>query len=309
MPPKKIQRCENEQRLPMDLPEAPTVPEMRYRPIHHPLWTENKAKLIERYLYYFVMITHHGTYIDGFAGPQEVDKPEMWAAKLVLDNEPKWMRHFHLYDLDTAKYTMLKQLTESQTKVDSKGRKVTRKVDIKCGDFNILVHQLLASQSIGQKEATFCLLDQRTFECKWSTIRALAAYKTGGQNKIEIFYFLPNSWQNRALAGLTANQHLASEWWGEEIDPDALRKLGAHKRRDIMCERFITELGYRYATPWAIYEKEKGRGSIMYYMIHATDHNEAPKLMERAYHHAVLPKEPFEQLQFLFPEMDDNLSE
>src|SRR5712672_141396 len=35
----------------------------------HPIWTENKAKLIERYLYYFVMVTKHGAYIDGFAGP------------------------------------------------------------------------------------------------------------------------------------------------------------------------------------------------------------------------------------------------
>ena len=38
----------------------------------HSIWTENKAKLIERYLYYFVLITKHGTYIDGFAGPQRM---------------------------------------------------------------------------------------------------------------------------------------------------------------------------------------------------------------------------------------------
>jgi len=30
-----------------------------------PIWTKNKAKLIERYLLYFVYITKHGTYIDG----------------------------------------------------------------------------------------------------------------------------------------------------------------------------------------------------------------------------------------------------
>ena len=35
----------------------------------------------------------------------------------------------------------------------------------------------------------------------------------------------------------------------------------------------------------------------MYYMIHATDHPEAPKLMERAYNQAVLPKETVEQLK------------
>ncbi len=34
----------------------------------------------------------------------------------------------------------------------------------------------------------------------------------------------------------------------------------------------------------------------MYYMIHATDHEEAPKLMYRAYRQAVRPPEPLEQL-------------
>ena len=39
----------------------------------------------------------------------------------------------------------------------------------------------------------------------------------------------------------------------------------------------------------------------MYYMIHATDHPEAPALMNRAYHKAVTPIEPAEQMA-LFPE-------
>jgi hypothetical protein len=41
----------------------------------------------------------------------------------------------------------------------------------------------------------------------------------------------------------------------------------------------------------------------MYYMIHATDHPEAPKLMSRAYRNTVSPLEPIEQLDLgLFPE-------
>ena len=54
------------------------------RRLKYPLWTENKARLIERYLYYFVLITKHGTYIDGFAGPQKKEPPFTWAAKFVL---------------------------------------------------------------------------------------------------------------------------------------------------------------------------------------------------------------------------------
>ena len=71
--------------LPTSTESGPTEPKVK-RPFE-PIWTENKAKLIERYLYYFVLITKHGTYIDGFGGPQKFTKPETWAAKLVLENQ------------------------------------------------------------------------------------------------------------------------------------------------------------------------------------------------------------------------------
>jgi hypothetical protein len=76
----------------------------------YPLWTENKAKLIERYLYYFVLITKHGTYIDGFAGPQDPSKPDLWAARLVLANRPRWLRHFHLFELIPSQVAALEAL-------------------------------------------------------------------------------------------------------------------------------------------------------------------------------------------------------
>lgn len=296
--------CENQLTLPMELPEFPTGKELSFKKLDHPIWTENKAKLIERYLYYFVLVTKHGTYIDGFAGPQEPDKPEMWAAKLVLDNEPKWMRHFYFYELDRKKVIALKELKAKQPTHDSKNRKIPkRQIEIYHGDFNKLVLDLLKSKVIRQKEATFCLLDQRTFECKWSTVQALAEYKTAGSNKIELFYFLPNSWQQRALAGLTRNLNFASEWWGGS-DAATLKTMGPEKRKDALCERFKSELGYKYAFPFPIYEKAKGRGGIMYYMIHATDHEEAPILMARAYNTAVKPKETHEQLTLWLEDLD-----
>jgi len=35
----------------------------------------------------------------------------------------------------------------------------------------------------------------------------------------------------------------------------------------------------------------------MFWMIHASDHEEAPKLMVRAYNNAVAPLEPIEQIE------------
>ena len=275
----------------LELPKS-KKPEPKVKAIHNPIWTENKAKLIERYLYYFVMITKHGAYIDGFAGPQEADKPEMWAAKLVLDSEPKWLRHFFLCDESKKQVKALRDLKASQPERDSKGRKVNRKIEIHEGDFNNLVVGLLDSSNIKPTEATFCLLDQRTFECKWSTLAALAQYKKS-DHKIELFYFLPIFWLGRALSA-QRDLSVLEAWWGRDDWP-TLRGMGTQERVDAFVDRMKNELGYESVKPWPIYMRQTG-GSIMYYMIHATDHPQAPLLMRRAYENAVKPKETFEQL-------------
>jgi hypothetical protein len=64
---------------------------------------------------------------------------------------------------------------------------------------------------------------------------------------------------------------------------------------ELVCKRFRDELGYRSALAWPIRSRELG-GRVHYHMIQASDHFEAPKLMHRAYHKAVIPKESPEQL-------------
>jgi three-Cys-motif partner protein len=257
------------------------------KPLQEPIWTENKAKLIERYLYFFVMITKHGTYIDGFAGPQKVGKPAMWAAKAVLETEPKWIRHFYLFDRDKKQVERLRRL---------QARHRNRDVEVHRGDFNVMVKALLESGKIRQKEATFCLLDQRTFECHWSTLEELAKYKKTG-NKVELFYFLPQFWLDRALKG-QKQQSVLDRWWGRS-DWAKLRGMRHGERRDAFVKRFETELGYAFVAAWPIFMRKNGK-EIMYYMIHATDHFDAPKLMRRAYAKAVQPKEPLDQLALEF---------
>src|SRR5436305_7957663 len=154
-----------------DLPQL-TVDEAKIRRLRYPVWTENKAKLIERYLYYFVLVTKHGTYIDGFAGPQEPDKPETWAAKLVLESQPKWLRHFYLFDIGKNQIEALNKLKRAA--LEDKSAPSKRDIQVFPGDFNRLGMQLLEKKPIGDKEATFCLLDQRTFECNWATVSAIS---------------------------------------------------------------------------------------------------------------------------------------
>lgn len=264
-------------------------PETLISRIEQPLWTEYKAKLIERYLYYFVMVTHHGTYIDGFAGPQRPGKPALWAARLVLQSNPRWLRNFYLFEVNKKKIALLSKL-----KANKRCSAPSRRISIYHGDFNSKLRTLLHSQRIGQQEATFCLLDQQTFECHWSTLIKLARYKRGSENKIELFYFLAIHWIHRALAGIK-NPRGLNRWWGQ-ANWRELRDLKQDQIRDCFVARFKDELGYKSVLPWPIF-KRRGSDIIMYYMIHATDHPDAPKLMSRAYRKVMKPKESHEQLR------------
>ena len=61
------------------------------------------------------------------------------------------------------------------------------------GDVNEEIHTILEEAAIGSNTACFCLIDQRTFECHWATVKAVARHKSEGR-KIELFYFLAQGW-------------------------------------------------------------------------------------------------------------------
>jgi three-Cys-motif partner protein len=248
------------------------------------LWSRDKARLIAEYLRLFVAITKHGTYIDGFAGPQS--HIDCWSARKVLEAQPTdpqrpRLRHFYLFDSNSTALNRLHELKTEYSAFD---------VEVRGGDFNERVKEILVPTMIGEKEATFCLLDQRTFECEWQTVRALANFKKGAY-KVEVFYFLADRWLNRAIAGSTTGEgrEKIARWWGNE-DWDALKAVGVRgiDRASMLADRFKHELGYRFAVPWQVYER-KDNNVVMYFMIHATDHADAPSLMARAYSVAVRP--------------------
>lgn len=278
-------------------PEDLKVAEIKFKE-RNPIWTGCKSKLIERYLFYFVQITYHGTYIDAFAGPQESGKHEMWSAKLVIESIPKWFKNFFLFEKKTSQVELIRQMRDSQPPPDKKKKEPKRRIEIYAGDFNENIGPVLVANSIRDKEATFCLLDQRTFECDWASVKLLAAHKKGG-HKIELFYFFPEGWINRSIKALKHNKDAKlQKWWGNP-DWEKLMKIQGAARAQYVCDRFKSELRYKYVYPFPIYEKKDGRGRVMYYMIHASDHDEASKLMNRAYGKALDIAEPPEQLEFL----------
>jgi three-Cys-motif partner protein len=190
---------DRQQRL-LEMPEQPPRPLKVIAP-SNPVWTENKAQFIMRYLRYFVYITKHGTYIDGFSGPQTESETDSWAAKLVLGSEPRRIRHFHLCDAEPAQVRRLEALVAAQPKADTSGKLITRDIRIYPGDFNRRVDDILNAGTISEKEATFCLLDQRTFECNWATVEKLAKYKNLRVPKSEGGRLTPPSWFLRFWTG------------------------------------------------------------------------------------------------------------
>ena len=255
--------------------------------LNSPIWTETKAQLIRNYLRLFLFITKHGAYIDGFAGPQDAENPDSWAAKLVLEMTPAWMKTFYLSEIDRTSFSLLDDLVKSQPAV--KGRSITHE----CVDFNVWVDDILASGSIKDSTATFALLDQRSTECKWTTVEKLARHKRG-DTKIELFYFFPTGWIHRTLSE-TKDLRILDDWWGDD-SWKRLQDVGQAGSAQIALER-IQRLGYRDVKSWPICSKKYGTGKTMYHMIHATDHLEAPKLMFRAYNNLIQGVPPDSQLE------------
>ena len=236
-----------------------------------PLWTADKALLIAEYIHHFLLVTKHGVYLDLFAGPQSETEDEHWAVRRVLERRTgsgPSIRRYAVCDSDPNQTARLRELGNHHPSFT-----------VYEGDANKLVDSMLNDAQIGPKTACFCLLDQRTFECHWATVEAIANFKREGY-KIEVFYFLAQGWIDRAWAS-TQNKSKLATWWGRN-DHEAFRKLSSYDRAATLRRRFCEELGYEYAQPFAIYKKGP-QSKTMYYMIHASDHPAAIKLMSRAY--------------------------
>jgi three-Cys-motif partner protein len=183
------------------------------------------------------------------------------------------------------------------TKLRDREAAPRRVIEVLQGDFNTEVIALLKSGKIRDKAATFALLDQHTWQCEWATVEALAKHKAEGL-KIELFYFLATGWLTRSLTA-TKNTARLDRWWGDSTWRNLL-SLHHFDQAKAMVGR-LQGLGYKYVDAFQIFSR-RGKGArVMYYMIHATDHDDAPSLMRRAYNKIDLSDAEFEQLEMKMP--------
>ena len=120
--------------------------------------------------------------------------------------------------------------------------------------------------------------------------------------KVELFYFLAQGWIDRGIKSWKNDvEERKRLWWGNE-NLDQFLNLRSFERGKFLAERFKSELGYKYAYPFPI-QKHGESGSIMFWMVHASDHDRAPVLMMQAYNHVGAGRdfaEPCNQLELSF---------
>lgn len=241
-----------------------------------PPWSVEKARLVEEYIINYQRITRGGFYIDGFAAPQRLEhEDELWTVKRILEVEPKRIRRFWLADLNPEGVKRLRVLK-------AKHNKKPRTVTVHQGDFNKIVDLVLGTGRIRGRSSCFAFLDQRTTECHWATVKKLADWRP--KRKIELLYFFPSGWITRTLKSTTTPEGIRdiNLWWGRETWAEELLGRNQLQQTEIMQERFSKELGYPYVRSFPIF-RDKNDQRRLYYLIHASAHPEANKLMQRAY--------------------------
>ncbi|MDD7970608.1 hypothetical protein [Roseinatronobacter alkalisoli] len=72
-----------------------------------------------------------------------------------------------------------------------------------------------------------------------------------------------------------------NQWWGSE-GWRALAPKSQFGMVEMVGRRFTEEQKYRYVKPYPILQMEDGN-RVAFHLIHATDHVEAQKLMDRAF--------------------------
>lgn len=258
---------------PDEIPIA-QVPQKVTRLTSH-ISTQRKALLVKLYLQLFVYVTHRGTYLDAFSGPQ--DKEDAWAARHLWESDPgpkkNRLDRFEFFELNTASVRKLRKMV-------GKVPKNRRLVEISPGDCNITLPEALRLRPV--KGPAFCLLDQRSTECDWRLVETISGHKQD-PTKIELFYFLMARWKNRSLKNISKDRHeRLLKWWGRDDYPTAISLDPAQLAAQV-SRRFREELGYKFAYEYPIYEPPHRGSYLQYFMIHASDHPEANKFMNRAY--------------------------
>lgn len=264
-------------------------------------WTEHKLDVLEDYLKAFTRAcsgrASRTLYLDLFAGSgdnvsRDDGHPIANSAMRALRCEPPFTK-LAFFELDRlAADDLRSRLTEQFP---------GRDFDVIPGDSNataVTYLKDLATQSLGWRHTpAFAFVDQYTAEVKWSILEQLAGYRLpnrdGTVRKVELFLLFADSFIPRG-AGIErdlsedflnrVDELFGTEIWREIREGRRRKLLSADEARkemvNLMRYRLENHLGYTITRPLRL---RSDRGSELYTMIYASNHDVGGKIMSHLY--------------------------
>ncbi|MDQ1710804.1 MAG: hypothetical protein QOE45_254 [Frankiaceae bacterium] len=255
-------------------------------------WTEQKLGMLAEYLPAFTTASQRARttlYLDLFAGDvantSRVTGEEIDGSPRVALNATPPLSVVRLFELPGQAERL-----EAQLHAEYPGRDLK----VYAGDCNQTIDQALADLAQYNWAPTFALVDQYAAEIRWDTLAKLAAFKRLGKPKVELWLLFAASMLPRGLGGddfdaIEAFADRITEMYGTQDWREAYEGrvgglLSGGELRDelanLMRWRIENDLGYSVTHS---FEMRNTRGTPLYSMIFATDHDAGNKIMRHIY--------------------------
>lgn len=260
-------------------------------------WTEQKLAMLSEYLPRFTTASTKAPetlYLDLFAGrdrnlSRDTGEEISGSPRVALDTTPHFSKVV-LFELPN---------NASRLEADLRASYPGRDLEVIPGDCNQTIGPVLRRLGQGgdwRWAATFALVDQQAAEIKWSTLEALAEFRSG-RYKVELWLLFAPSMLPRGLASV---DHDTVERFESRITAmygnNAWRELYEGRRRGLLTGaqlrdellnlfrwRLEKTLGYKVTHH---FEMKNTHGGPLYNMVFATDNEPGERIMRHIYGNA-----------------------
>lgn len=258
-----------------------------------PIKPHTLKKLAVLLLYFkpFTQIVNGGYYVDGLAGPgicevKDVPPPTrfVWGSPLLaLRTQPGFERCWFV-ELDG----------KTAEALDSRTRSSPRRSEVRVGDVNVLVPDIVGEVPPGAP--CFCFLDPEATEVHWSTVAQVA--RSPGRSKLPeilINFPLEMAFQRLLTTGEPmddasvekADRFFPGREWHEVYEgrlSNAISHSEARERYLSLYKKGLEGLGYKPDRIHTLLVKTPGQpggtGHPLYHLVFASDHPKGSQIME-----------------------------
>jgi three-Cys-motif partner protein len=256
-------------------------------------WTRGKLELLRRYLDAFTTTTKNKSteriYLDVFGGqPENRDRLTNdlldGSARIALSiDDPPFTR---LRFLEVEPYATRLRTTLEEDFPD-------RDFQVVAGDCNATIRPTLQELAHLSWAPTFAFVDPNGPDTHWSTMQALATFKRKDRPKTEIWLLLAAGMFMRNLrtdgsvrpedADQLTRMYGTDQWktiYAARVAGDLTPAEARDEYVNLMRWRLERELGYKWTHPLEVFNE---KGSSIYHMIFATDHQVGTQIMTSLY--------------------------